>query len=106
MTEEKTATSAVVLRRETDALGRCVTNLPLGIEVLQISHHNEGIAILGHDELTQLRKGFGEAAWGTRRKVRRALQAQSHTKALEKSEEPSTTPSEAEGVAPKEAKHE
>ena len=106
MSDEKTATIAVVLRGDTDTVRCWVETHPLAIEVLQISHHNEGIAILGHDELTQLRKGFGEAAWGTRRKVRRALQAQSHTKALEKSEEPSTTPSEAEGVAPKEAKHE
>jgi hypothetical protein len=96
MTDEKVvAIIAVVLRGETDTLGSCVTSLPPGIEVLQIVHHNEGIVILSRDELTQLRKSFSEAGWATRHKIRRALQAQSHTKAMEKNEKPSTTPREA-----------
>ena len=83
MTDEKVvATIAVVLRGDTDTVRCWVETHPLAIEVLQISHHNEGIAILGHDELVQLRNGFGEASWGARRKVRRALHAHSDAEAV------------------------
>jgi hypothetical protein len=91
------ATMALIVRGNIGTIRGWVKELPPDLEIIHVSHHNEGLVILSNDELAQMRHGFtDQTTWGLRRKVGRALTAQIKNGTRE--ELPSTTHNETEGT--------